>query len=170
MAATEFSYTRFLTPFLSTGPWAVFCDADFIFTRPLEDLFAEADSSKAVQVVKHNHEIRERVKMDGQAQTSYPRKWWSALVLWNCAHPAHQKLTAYDINHQTGAHLHRFAWLDDELIGDLSPEWHWLDGYNEESLFEPWGIHYTLGTPELGRMNIGYKNAWYRHASFSVVE
>ena len=31
--------------------------------------------------------------MDGVVQTSYPRKNWSSLMLFNCDHPSVKKLT-----------------------------------------------------------------------------
>ena len=42
--------------------------------------------------------------------------------------------------------LHRFTWLQDDLIGKLPIEWNWLPdefGSNLEAKL----LHYTLGTP-----------------------
>lgn len=170
LASTEFSVSRFLVPWLAQSDVALFCDADFIFTEPLEHLFQEFDRSKAVQVVKHDFKVNESVKMDGKPQTMYPRKWWSALVLWNMGHPANGDLMLKDVNSRPGAWLHRFSWLPDDLIGDLSPDWHWLDGYSTLSGRLPRGIHYTLGTPELGREHISHRYVWDRHAPSAVVK
>lgn len=161
-AATEFSLTRFLVPWLvdETTNWVLFCDGDFIFTRDLQELFDQRDSTKAVQVVKHDHTVKESIKMDGQLQYMYPRKWWSALVLWNLNHPGNARLTLSDVNTRPPSYLHRFSWLKDKEIGSLSPEWHWLDGYDEPTVIYPSGIHYTLGTPELGNEDIQYKSLW----------
>jgi len=50
------------------------------------------------------------------------------------------------VQRSTGAELHRFTWLDDERIGELPPEWNWLDveyDWNPNAKL----VHYTLGTP-----------------------
>jgi hypothetical protein len=40
-ASTEFSLTRFLTPYLAAeSEWAVFCDCDFLFTSDIMEVFA----------------------------------------------------------------------------------------------------------------------------------
>jgi hypothetical protein len=188
-AATSFSLTRFLVPSIQQYQgWALFCDCDFIFTRSLSRLFGLGDPTKAVQVVKHGPELwhnahgtgKTTTKMDGKAQSYYPCKWWSALMLFNCGHPANRALTAGAVNRQSPSWLHRFAWLGDEnLIGDLPHDWHWLDGYSEpptqtvpmyrisdgtplgEQVLPPAGIHFTRGSPELeGWENTRYADLW----------
>jgi len=42
--------------------------------------------------------------------------------------------------------LHRFQWLDDQLIGELSLEWNWLVTEYSDN-YEANLLHYTLGTP-----------------------
>lgn len=168
-AATDFAFTRFLVPFLAAHTrrkFVLFCDCDFVFTRPIEDLFRYADERFAVQVVKHDFALAEGDKMDGQAQQAYPRKWWSALVLWNLDHPANRRLTLADVNEQPGAWLHRFGWLADEEIGDLPADWHWLEGYSAPfdpaAGITPSGIHYTHGGPWLGERwrHVAYADLW----------
>lgn len=165
-ASTEFSLTRFLTPFLADSRYsqfALFCDCDFIFTRDLNDLLREADDpTKAVWVVQHpctelwqkaHGRAAAAVKMNGAEQRLYPRKWWSALILWNLKHAANLgKLWISDVNRREPSWLHQFGWLQDNEIGALDPRWHWLDGYNDPLIEDavPWGVHYTRGTPEHG--------------------
>jgi hypothetical protein len=50
------------------------------------------------------------------------------------------------VQNSTGAELHRFTWLDDERIGELPPEWNWLDVEYEWNPLAKL-VHYTLGTP-----------------------
>ena len=119
LASTEFTFTRFFVPYLQNYQgWAVFCDCDFLWTVPTTDLKQYCDPSKAVVVVQHDYTPAEGIKMDGQKQTVYPRKNWSSMVLWNCAHPANKILTPDVLNKESGAFMHRFQWLaDSELLG-----------------------------------------------------
>lgn len=75
-----------------------------------------------------------------------PRKNWSSVVLWNCGHPANRVVTPAFVENGSGAQLHRFTWLADELIGALPREWNWLPqelGPNPDAKL----LHWTLGTP-----------------------
>ena len=67
-------------------------------------------------------------------------------MLWNCSHPENKILSPGFIEKSTGKQLHRFTWLQDDLIGKLPIEWNWLPdefGSNLEAKL----LHYTLGTP-----------------------
>ena len=149
LASTEFTFTRFLVPYLNNYKgFAIFCDCDFLALHDLVDLINQADPKKAVQVVKHDYTPPVGVKMDGQTQTIYPRKNWSSMVLWNCAHKDNKKVNLEFVNTATGQELHRFTWLKDKDIGELSPEWNWLVGwYREGRDGYPKFLHYTEGGP-----------------------
>ena len=149
LASTEFTFTRFFIPYLQNYQgWAVFCDCDFLWTVPTTDLKQYCDPSKAVVVVQHDYTPAEGVKMDGQKQTVYPRKNWSSMVLWNCAHPKNKILTPELLNKESGAFLHRFQWLDDEDIGSLPHNYNWLVGwYKEPKDGVPKILHWTEGGP-----------------------
>ena len=67
--------------------------------------------------------------MDGQKQTIYPRKNWSSMILFNCAHPSNKKLNIDLVNSETGSFLHQFKWLKDDEIGSLDERWNWLEGW-----------------------------------------
>lgn len=172
LASTEFSFTRFLVPNLNHySGWAVFVDCDFLFTTDIGELFDQADSKYAVQVVKHDYTPKETVKMDGKTQHLYPRKNWSSMILFNCAHPSNAALDLVNVNTQSGAWLHQFKWLKDEEIGELSPEWNWLVGwYKEPEDGKPKAIHYTQGGPwfkeyadvEYGDRWIAERNEYYK--------
>ena len=151
LASTEFTFTRFLLPELTnfTG-WALFIDCDFIALDDVKKLFDQADDKYAVMCAKHDYTPKQGTKMDGKKQHQYPRKNWSSMMLINCGHPSNAALTTELVNNEeiTGAYLHRFSWLKDEEIGEISHEWNWLVGwYNEPEDGTPKFLHYTEGGP-----------------------
>ncbi len=168
LASTEFTYTRFLVPEL-TGyrGWALFMDCDFLVTADVSEVFDLAEDRYAVMCVKHDYRPRETVKMDGAAQTVYPRKNWSSFVLWNCGHPATRALTPEIVNRQTGAYLHRFTWLEDGLIGALPETWNWLEGWCRKPVEgAPKGIHFTRGGPWFENwQRVDYAELWLAEAA-----
>jgi len=161
--STEHANSRFLVPFLDNefpGKWALFTDCDIILRRPITDILEQADPRFALQVVKHKYEPRETVKMDGQAQQLYARKNWSSVMLWNTGHPAHKRLTLDMVNTLPGRDLHRFCWLEDSEIGDLTPDWNWLVGHSDSAI-TPSIIHYTEGLPSMaGYEDCAFADEW----------
>lgn len=146
--STEFSITRFLTPYLAGYKgWVLFADNDILCLDDIENLFELADDKYAVMCVKHKHEAREGLKLDGQKQYQYPRKCWSSVVLYNAEHPSNKILTPDLINHVSPMYLHRFMWLQDNEIGELPIEWNWLEGEYPKAHSDVKLIHYTLGGP-----------------------
>ena len=145
--STDFSFTRFLVPALQEyAGWALFMDCDFMLRADIGELLALADPRYAVMVVKHYHMPEEMFKMDHKIQTVYPRKNWSSLILWNCSHPANERLTPERVNTNPGSWLHGFGWLKDEEIGTLPEEWNFLEGYSDPKI-DPKAVHYTSGGP-----------------------
>ncbi|BAQ18325.1 hypothetical protein [Methyloceanibacter caenitepidi] len=158
--STEFACSRFLVPYLAGSGWALFTDADMLFRSDVEELFEQADPSKAVMVVKHDHRPDEGVKMDGQVQTRYARKNWSSVCLWNVDHPSNRGLTLELINGVPGRDLHRFCWLEGEHIGELEPSWNWLAGHSDPAI-EPNIVHFTDGVPSMtGYEDTPYADEW----------
>jgi lipopolysaccharide biosynthesis glycosyltransferase len=168
LSTTEFTFSRFLIPYMTnyTG-WAVFCDCDFVWTADVSELFAQADDRYAVMVVKHDYTPPPGVKMDNQKQMPYPRKNWSSMILWNCAHPANRAVTPELVNKETGQYLHRFSWLKDEEIGSVDHSWNWLVGwYKEPKDGEPKVLHYTEGGPWFKEYrDCEYNNVWKKYLS-----
>ena len=165
LGSTEFTFSRFLIPeLMGFKGWALFCDCDILFINNLENLFSICDDKYAVMCVQHDYEPKAGKKMDGKIQTLYPRKNWSSLVLWNCAHPSNGAVTKELVNDPdiTGKYLHRFSWLKDEEIGAISNEWNWLVGwYQEPDDGKPSGIHYTEGGPWFKNYrNCEYSDYW----------
>jgi len=151
LGSTEFTFSRFLVPILNNySGWALFCDCDILFLNSVEELFSKADDRYAIMCVQHDYTPKGDTKMDGKIQSIYPRKNWSSLVLWNCGHPSNKKVTQELINDPdtTGKYLHRFSWLKDNEIGEVSHEWNWLVGWYEEPKDgAPKALHYTEGGP-----------------------
>lgn len=151
-ASTEFSLTRFLVPHLNNYQgWAVFVDCDFLFVDDIAKLFALADPVCAVQVVQHDYQPTQTIKMDGKQQHQYPRKNWSSMILWNCAHQVNAKVTLEYVNRATPSQLHQFDWIPQiktEWLGAIPTAWNWLVGwYHEPRDGKPSAIHYTEGGP-----------------------
>lgn len=158
--STEFSFTRFLVPALAQySGFALFTDCDFLWLSDASKLWVLRDDKYAVQVVKHNHCPAETSKMQGQAQGVYPRKNWSSLILWNCAHPANRRLTVDAVNIEPGSWLHGFGWLKDEEIGELPESWNYLEGHSKGAAID--ALHFTRGGPWFSEcMTVDYADLW----------
>ncbi len=145
--SNQFIYSRFLLPHLMNYQgWALFVDGDMLVRADVAELWALRDESKAVMCVHHDYKTKAHEKYLGAKNQDYPRKNWSSVVLWNCGHPANRVVTPEFVESATGAQLHRFTWLADELIGEIPVEWNWLPdefGANKNSKL----LHWTLGTP-----------------------
>ena len=145
--SNQFIYSRFLVPHLMEyNGWAIFMDGDMLVRDDIEKLWSLRDDTKAVMVVKHDYKTKMTEKYLGAKNENYPRKNWSSVILWNCGHPANTVVTPEFIETATGAQLHRFTWLADELVGELPKVWNWLPdefGANQDAKL----LHYTLGTP-----------------------
>jgi hypothetical protein len=144
--STRFAISRFLTPILCQGGFALFVDADVIFMRDPRQMLSEVSPAKAVSVVKHKYTPTEQFKMVNQKQQPYAKKLWSSVMLFNTDHEANQRLTLWDVNHRRGLWLHQFGWLHDEEIGALDPVWNTLIGVNDIPA-SPGILHWTLGGP-----------------------
>ncbi len=144
--STDFSFTRFLVPYLSGYEgWSVFMDCDMLMTADIAELWALRDDKYSVMCVKHDYVARDDIKFLGSVQTKYEKKNWSSVMLFNNA--ACTVLTPDVVAHETGLYLHQFKWLDgDNRIGGLPTTWNYLVG--EMTMpGTPKLIHYTLGGP-----------------------
>jgi len=163
LSSTEFSFTRFLVPYLAgyTG-WAIFMDCDFLWRGDIAEIEQYIDPAYAACVVKHNYAPKEATKMDGQVQTQYPRKNWSSFVLWNCGHSETRNLSLRMVNEQSGLYLHRFNFLSDEFIGELPIKFNYLEGwYTKEDEPNPLGVHFTRGGPWFkDYVDVEYGDEW----------
>lgn len=166
LESTEFSLSRFLVPYLCNYEgYALFLDCDMLCRTDLWDLMRRfaptlvhrlvpgmdgttrcltCDAEPAIWVAKHDYVPKSDRKFLDQPQTTYARKNWSSVMLFN-----NRKCRALTLDYVHTAHgldLHRFRWLAEPLIGTLPLAWNWLVGEyppNPEAKL----LHYTLGGP-----------------------
>jgi hypothetical protein len=175
--ATAFACSRFIVPIAERArfcpdEWVLFVDCDVVFLGDVAELLRIADPRFAVMVVKRQQPDTGPTKMDGQTQTSYPRKNWSSVVLWNIAHPGNLRLTARGVDTWPGRHLHAFRWLRNEEIGELPRGWNHLVGIDPpEERARARLLHYTLGGPWLPGWRGGpLDDLWVREAGLATAE
>lgn len=160
LQSTDFSFSRFLTPYLSDyAGWSIFMDCDMLMLDDVAKLWSLRDERYAVMVVKHVHVPRETVKFLGEPQSKYEKKNWSSVMMFN--NPLCRALTPDYVNTATGLELHQFKWLDSEdLIGALPERWNHLVGYNPPRP-DAGLVHYTLGGPYFDEFaTCEYADAW----------
>ena len=148
LQSTDFSFSRFLTPYLCDFEgWALFMDCDMLMLDDIANLWKLRDDDYAVMCVKHDHVPEEDTKFLGAKQTKYEKKNWSSVMLFNCAKCT--ALTPDYVNTASGLELHRFQWLDgDHLIGEIPHRWNHLVAYDETvPVSEVSNLHYTIGGP-----------------------
>jgi lipopolysaccharide biosynthesis glycosyltransferase len=159
--STEFSFTRFLTPYLAGyRGWAIFMDCDVIVRGDLAELWKLRDERYAVQCVKHDHQPTNSVKFLGEPQTRYEKKNWTSVMLMNCAKCT--ALTPEYVNTASGLELHQFKWLEsDELIGALPRDWNFLVEYYRHDEAAKL-LHYTEGGPYYAATrHVDFAADWY---------
>ncbi len=146
-ASTEFSFTRFLAPYLcGYDGWVIFIDGDMVVLDDIAKLWNLRDDRYAIMCVKHDHRPTETTKFLGQQQTVYERKNWSSVMLMNCARC--KMLTPDYVNTASGLDLHRFQWLKSEdEIGEIPPAWNHLIGWSKGALEDQKILHWTEGGP-----------------------
>jgi lipopolysaccharide biosynthesis glycosyltransferase len=160
LQSTDFSFSRFLTPYLSNFEgWSIFMDCDMLMREDIAELWALRDESFAVMVVKHDHVPKESTKFLGEAQTAYEKKNWSSVMLFNNARC--RALTPDYVNTASGLELHQFKWLDSEnQIGALPSRWNHLVGYDPPRS-DAALVHFTLGGPYFPEhADCEYAEAW----------
>ncbi|MDX3929353.1 MAG: glycosyltransferase [Shinella sp.] len=165
LQSTEFSFSRFLAPYLSGYKgWSIFMDCDMLARTDIAELWALRDDRYAAMCIKHDYQPKVETKFLGQTQTKYEKKNWSSLIMFNNA-----KCTALSkdyVNTATGLELHQFKWLgNDDLIGGLPVEWNYLVNeydYNPNAKI----VHFTDGGPYFDE----YKNDDYAEEWFAARE
>jgi len=146
LQSTDFSFSRFLTPYLANYKgWSIFMDCDMLLQEDIAELWALRDDKYAVMCVKHDHNPEEDTKFLGAVQTKYNKKNWSSVMMFNNARC--RALTPEYVNKATGLELHQFKWLaSDDEIGEIPATWNHLVGYNAPNPNASL-VHYTLGGP-----------------------
>lgn len=168
ISSTEFSFSRFLVPYLMNYEgWALFMDCDMLMLNDISELWELRDENFALQVCKHDYTPRSEKKFLGQVQTKYEKKNWSSFMLMNCSKC--KTLTPEYVNTKSGLELHQFKWLDsDDLIGEIPLEWNWLVGeYEYKNKVN--NIHFTEGGPWFEEYeSCEYSNEWFKYYKESV--
>lgn len=145
--STEFSFSRFLTPYLSGySGQSLFMDCDMIVRGDIYEILEYADLYHDVFVVKHNYIPKKGKKFLGNKQHIYPKKNWSSVMLFNSWTSQCKKLTPDVVNSASGKYLHQFEWSQSERIGDLPLKFNHLVGEYDENP-DALIAHFTLGTP-----------------------
>jgi len=164
--SNEFSFTRFLVPYLMDYKgYALFFDSDMLLRDDITKIFeaVEKDPGKAVYVVQHNYKPKDNIKYLGAKQYTYPRKNWSSVILWNCSHPSNKKVTPEFVNTASAMELHRFLWLDDSEIGKLDLRWNWLVGEYSNPPKDVKNVHWTVGGPYfMEYQDADFSGEWFK--------
>jgi lipopolysaccharide biosynthesis glycosyltransferase len=164
LASTEFTYSRFLVPYLCNFRGkALFLDNDMLCLGDIREIDSLDMRPYFLRVVQHDYQPTNAIKMYGCPQTSYPRKNWSSMMLMDCA-----KLKLWTkevVETQTGAYLHRFQDIPDTQIGELPKTWNTLDWMDSTTRL----IHYTNGGPWFEQYrNHPHAEIWFQYRAETV--
>ncbi len=144
LQSTEFSFSRFLVPYLSGYEgYSIFMDCDMLFFEDINNLWNKMDDRYAVMLAKHDYQPKDDTKFLNNKQSSYEKKNWSSVMIFN--NKKCKALTTDYVNTASGLELHQFKWLEnDSLIGEIDLKWNFLvDEYPYDS--NVFNAHYTLG-------------------------
>lgn len=163
--STDFSMTRFLTPYLSGySDVSIFMDNDMLCLGDiceLEDM-ARANWSADVLVVKHEYTPKADYKFLGERQYHYPRKNWSSVMVFNGHRSAVRSLRPEYVNDALPSDLHQFKWAS--MVGSLPSTWnHLVDEYPpcENAKL----VHFTNGGPWFPEtVNCEFAQEWFKEA------
>jgi lipopolysaccharide biosynthesis glycosyltransferase len=152
LQSTDFSFNRFLVPYLlGFKGWGLYLDGDMLCLSDPAALWSHCKHEHALLCVQHPEHLWGQQKMNGLPQTSYPRKNWSSLMLFQAERC--RALTPEFVNTASGLTLHRFAWLEQPgQLGRLPRSWNHLVGVDRQPQPtdpQPDLVHWTLGGPWL---------------------
>lgn len=159
---TDFSYTRFLVPYLCQfNGFAIFMDGDMLIREDIANLWAFKDKNLAIKVVKHP-EFQGAHTFQGTTAQLFPKFNWSSVMLFNNAKclaltPDYLKTVDYRV-------LHEFHWLASEQeLGDLPSKWNHLVQYYPPNPHAAL-VHWTLGGPYLSGEyeKTEFAHEWFR--------
>lgn len=152
--STEFSFSRFLVPWLCGYEGrAIFMDCDMLVRADIAELLDYVDGYQ-VACVQHDYTPKSEDKFLGQVQTAYEKKNWSSLMVFD--NEKCKALTPEYVNTATGLELHQFKWANS--VGSLPAAWNHLVGEYAPNPRAK-NVHFTLGTPCFAK----YANCEYAH-------
>lgn len=160
--STDFTYSRFLTPWLASSGTSIFMDCDMLCLCDICELeeLAKADLYSDVLVVKHAYVPKGERKFLNNEQSKYPCKNWSSLMVFNGHRCAVQRLTPDVVNSLSPMELHQFKWATQ--VGSLPSEYNHLVG---EYDIRPDAkiVHFTLGGPWFRPyQECEYSDEWFK--------
>ena len=146
--STEFSISRFLTPYLSNYKgYSLYLDCDFIILKDIAKLlkFISKKTNKVLWCVKHKQYIpKDKTKFLREKQSPYLKKNWSSFMIFN--NEKCKILTPKLVSKAHGLYLHQFLWTNEKRLGSLPKNWNILVG--EQTIPKKINaLHYTLGGP-----------------------
>ena len=146
-ASNTFSKARFQVPEMQGHRgWAIWADGDMLCRADIQELWNQRKTGYDVMVVKHDYQTKHPVKYLGQRNEDYPCKNWSSVMLMDCGNAVWRRPSYKELLKGPTGFLHRFAFLEDERIGELPKEWNWLvSEYPRNSQAKL--VHYTIGIP-----------------------
>ena len=151
--STEFTYSRFLIPYLENYEgFSIFLDDDILFDGSILPMFYFMNPDDAVACIQYDFDKYVDTKFNGEKNVSYPKKLWSSLMIFNNGHEDCKKLTPEIVNTESGKYLHQFEWTD--KISEI-PEWFvFTEGHDtDETKWRPLAVHYTRGGPWIEGMD-----------------
>ena len=144
---TEFTYSRFLVPWLcGYEGWALFVDPDMVVRDDITKLFDHANGDDAVKVNKEQ-----------------PRFEWASAMLFNCAQCT--ALTPEWINDARNDPMRLASWA--HTVGAFPPEWNHCVGYVEPDENAKL-LHFTAGVPgfpEIDMLPFEGREVWHAEAA-----
>jgi lipopolysaccharide biosynthesis glycosyltransferase len=162
-ASNDFSYTRFLVPYLSGGiGTSIYMDPDVIVKGDVLELLNYREVLCPVSVVKHDYTPKRSTKYFGAQQHAYPRKNWSSVMVFSNSSCQYQ-LTPENVSTKSPQWLHRFEWVGKRDIGEIPKAWNWLVEeypHNDEAKL----LHYTNGVPAIdGYGRTDHAEDWWHY-------
>jgi len=155
--STEFTYSRFLIPYLENYEgFSFFIDDDYIWKYSPMSLFYFLDPDNALACVQYDFEHHDETKMGGEKNVSYPRKLWSSMMIFNNGHEDCKKLTPDVVNNASGQFLHQFEWTNQ--ISKIPHDKIATEGYERTMLNSHHAVHFTRGGPWIKDMDCEHIN------------
>lgn len=166
--STDFTYSRFLAPFLTGakfGDRTIFMDCDMLCLTDIYEVLNHCSPLSDVCVVKHDYTPKPDPKFLGQVQTVYQCKNWSSFMVFNPHRMAVRQLDPDFVNDADAMDLHQFKWCRPGSVGSLPVEWNHLVGEyapNPDARI----VHFTRGGPWFPEFaDCEYADVWREECS-----
>ena len=161
--SNDFSFSRFLVPFLSGfNGLSLFMDCDMLVRGDITGIVPPSEDfllRDSIACVKHDYTPKDDIKYLGNRQHKYEKKNWSSVMLFNNKNCG--ALSPEYVNEASGLQLHQFKWTTENKIYPLGLEWNWLVG-EYDHLNDAKIVHYTVGGPWFDEYSdCDYAEEWF---------